>query len=378
MIAVTFYERIPPIILMTKSKLSEMLPIAAALVCAFMLVFFSDEASDAAYSAMNECAFTVIPSLFPYMVLSSLLVSSGAAEAAAKIAGKPLSRLLGVPPCSLSAIILGLLCGFPVGAKASLDMYRAGMLTDKETEHLIAISNNTGPAFIIEVAGRKYFGSQYIGVMFYIVELASAFIIAVIYGITDRKNIATGGRRLPTAEIKKHKSPSASFADAVADAARSSVVVSGFIVFFSVISGYASMICTAVGISGWKMTAVSAVLEFSGAVKQASLLNGAAGLIIASFAVNFAGLSVLAQSAALTDGCGISLRKCFVCKLAQGIAAAVITAILCFTGFVSSLPTEEDAIKNVYAWEISSIMLSVAAIFMIFVIVTRKNRVFQK
>ena len=339
---------------MAFEKLRRGIVCVAVLSCVFLIVFFSDSASDAAYNAMNECAFAVIPSLFPYMVLSSLIVTTGTATTVANIIGKPVAKLLGVPPCSVSAILMGMLCGFPIGAKASMDMYRAGLLTDKETEHLIAISNNTGPAFVIEVAGRKYFGSSYIGVIFYAIQLVAAFIVAFIYGRIDKKKMNCKKSHAGISSNDSVKPASGSFASAVADAARSSVVVSGFIVFFSVISEYVYMLGDAIGLSGVKISALNALIEFSGAVKDASVYAGTAGLCIAAFAINFGGLSVLAQSAALTDGASVSMKKCFVCKLIQGITSAVLTFIISQFGLFKHSTASANALP---VWKTGTITL---------------------
>ena len=346
--------------------------------CAFLLIFFSDRASDAAYNAMNVCAFTVIPSLFPYMVLSSLLVTSGTAEAAAKIIGKPIAKLLCIPANSVSAIIMGALCGFPLGAKTSLDLYSAGLLTDKETEHLIAISNNTGPAFIIEVAGRKYFGSPYVGIMFYVVQLASAFIVALIYGRIDRKNMVDKGRYAEIKAESSKKTLSASFAAAVSDAARSSVVVSGFIVFFSVISGYIAMLGEAVGMSDIIITVINSLLEFSGATRDAANYPGIAGMCIAAFAVNFGGFSVLAQSAALVDGEKISLKDCLICKGAQGAVAVIITFLVCKSGLFDYTNTAEGTVMAVRTETFTFSLLLLLMLCTLFNAVKHKNDVFRK
>ena len=64
---------------------------------ALLLTFkYSDIAIEAMSSGMKLCVTTVIPSLFPFMVLSELFVSSGASELVGKLCGKPLCALLGI------------------------------------------------------------------------------------------------------------------------------------------------------------------------------------------------------------------------------------------------------------------------------------------
>ena len=96
-------------------KLRRVCTVAALGVCCVILTVFSDTASAAVSRALSVCAERLLPSLFPYMVVSSLLVSSGAADAISR--RLPAARLFGLPGEASSAVILGLLCGFPLGGE---------------------------------------------------------------------------------------------------------------------------------------------------------------------------------------------------------------------------------------------------------------------
>ena len=78
---------------------------------------------------MHLVAHTMIPSLFPFMVVSEVIVRSGAGERIARPLCRVIRPLLGLNEAAGSALLLGLLCGFPVGSRAAADYYRAGRLT---------------------------------------------------------------------------------------------------------------------------------------------------------------------------------------------------------------------------------------------------------
>jgi len=146
---------------------------------AVMIVFFlyPENTGKAVRDAMNVCAQVLIPSLFPFMVISALLVQTGAAD----ILCKPFEALFGKVfrlPCSAAAaVLLGALCGFPVGAKTACDLVQNGKLTNEDGERLTAMANNTGPSFIVEVIGAYYWNSRGFGVFLYAVQIVSALLI---------------------------------------------------------------------------------------------------------------------------------------------------------------------------------------------------------
>ena len=78
------------------------------------------------------CAKTVIPSLFPFMVISEMIVRGGFGEGWIRRLGKPLCRLLGLSEAGCVAMLLGMLCGFPVGAKCTVLSYERGALSRED------------------------------------------------------------------------------------------------------------------------------------------------------------------------------------------------------------------------------------------------------
>ena len=118
----------------------------------------SELADDAVRESLRLCANTVIPSLFPFMILNSLWVQSGFA---AWIGGK-LSRLtgavFGISACG-TPFLLGILGGFPLGAECICAMVGKGDCRKDEGERMLAFCSNTGPSFLIAGIGGAMFGS---------------------------------------------------------------------------------------------------------------------------------------------------------------------------------------------------------------------------
>ncbi len=91
----------------------------------------------------------VLPTLFPFLLISSLLVGTGNISLISSVTGKFLSLLFRVSPCGSFAVITGFLCGYPMGAKTAADMVVSGQITKKEGQYLLSFCNNTSPVFIM-------------------------------------------------------------------------------------------------------------------------------------------------------------------------------------------------------------------------------------
>ena len=113
---------------------------AVMLMSGFIALLFlknSEAAARFVSRGTEVCLTRLIPSLFPFLVVSSLLLSSGLDRVIGKTLGKPLAALLGISDESACAVILGFICGFPVGAKCACGLLDDGKIEKRECERLL-------------------------------------------------------------------------------------------------------------------------------------------------------------------------------------------------------------------------------------------------
>ncbi len=91
----------------------------------------------------------MIPSLFPFMVLSGFLLRSGLSLQISAILNPILGKIFRLSPNCIYIIIMGFLCGFPMGANVVADSLRLKKITKREAELLLAFCNNIGPVYFI-------------------------------------------------------------------------------------------------------------------------------------------------------------------------------------------------------------------------------------
>lgn len=297
-------------------KLRRVCTVASLGVCCVILTVFSDTASAAVSRALSVCAERLLPSLFPYMVVSSLLVSTGAADAISR--KLPAARIFGLPAAASSAVILGLLCGFPLGAKTAAELYERGTVGKNEAEALISVSNNTGPSFVVSVIGAAFWQSAAFGWWLY----AAQAVFGIAAGIIVNKviyKLPPAGDAYRTLRATGEKKSSSVFVDAVRGAVGASLSVCGFVMTFAVIIDYIKALlgdCPAV------CTAAASVLEITEGARLSAALaadGSRLGGFFCGFALGFSGLSVIFQAYSFCAPHGLSLRRTVAVKLLQGI-----------------------------------------------------------
>lgn len=142
-----------------------------------ILILDAKTALSGAKDGITLCLYTVIPSLFPFIVLSVMISSTMIGSSPAFL--KPISRLCGMPVGSESLLLLGVLGGYPVGAQSIYQAYRNGQLRKSDAERMLGFCNNAGPAFIFGMVG-SLFSSPVIPWILWLIHIACAILVGII------------------------------------------------------------------------------------------------------------------------------------------------------------------------------------------------------
>ena len=137
------------------------------------LLAASETAAQAVREGLALCGGSVIPALFPFLVVSRLFVATGSAAALGRLLAPLTRRMLGVSGPSGTAVLLGLLGGYPVGAQTAGELARTGAVSRQEGQRLLLFCNNCGPAFALGVAGVGCFGSLRAGAWLWLIHVSA-------------------------------------------------------------------------------------------------------------------------------------------------------------------------------------------------------------
>ena len=279
----------------------------------FALLRFPAESAAAARTGLSLALETVLPSLFPFFVLSALCVSCGAADALARVLAGIMAPFFALSGAGSAALVLGLLGGYPVGARTAAQLCEQGSLSRAEAEQLLAFCNNAGPGFVLGICGGAVFHSVRAGVYLYLIHAASA----LLTGLLLRRGSAPsrrGGYRAPRAPLSLLRA----FPDAVRDSFAAVWNVCGFVILFAVLLRLLTLLLPA-----------SDVPLLLGAVE---LTNGVlalpdtrVGFVQCAALLAWGGLSVHAQTLSVLGE--LSARRYFLGKLIQ-TALSVPLALL--------------------------------------------------
>ena len=273
-----------------------------------LLILDSKTALEAARTGIDLCLRTVIPSLFPFFVLSILL--TGALLGSSLPWLRPVGRLCRMPEGSESILISAFLGGYPVGAQAVAAAYHSGQLTKTDAQRMLAFCSNAGPAFLFGMVGRM-FQDQGAPWLLWGIHIASALLAAALL---------PGGA--DTSVRMQHRN-GPDLTEALMRALGVMAQVCGWVILFRVVIGF---------LQRWILWLLPTEVQV-GIIGLLELSNGCCDLwkvpgadirfLLSSAMLAFGGLCVTMQTVSVTKG--LSMRFYFAGKLLQTLFSLLLS-----------------------------------------------------
>lgn len=158
-------------------------------IIAFLMLSYPHIAAEGVKKGLSLCLDTVIPSLFPFMFIVTLIYDMGIFTFFSASASEMMYALFRLPGVALPIMLMSLLGGYPVGATLIEKAYDEGGLTLSQAERMLSFCINPGPAFTVSVIGAGVIGSVKAGVIIYISVTVSALIIAFLSRFFDNEDM---------------------------------------------------------------------------------------------------------------------------------------------------------------------------------------------
>ncbi len=288
-------------------------------VCASLatLLIFPKECRNGGTNGTYLCIQVLIPSLFPFMVLSSFVAESGLAASTPNWINKITQPIFKLPGCCACVILLSLIGGYPVGASGIKSLWEQKLITDKQAARMSLFCVSSGPGFLVTYIGAVMARSLRMGYVLLASQILSVFILGIASGLFVSKNetTATGN------EVKTKLTPARALIPSVTKAIRSCALMCALVVLFSAVSEVLITLINDNPSAKW----IVAVFEITNGAK---ILTEGYPTVLLSAACGFGGLCVHFQVLSQLRGIRISKLLFTMFRLLQGILSSACTYIL--------------------------------------------------
>lgn len=203
-------------------------------VCFFLYALLRYPAAMLAASADGIALWLtkVFPSLFPFLVACGLLLRIGAAERMGKLLRPVMRPLFGLDGIAAFPFFLGILSGYPMGAKITAMLYEKKRISTEDAAHILVFSNNAGPLFLIGTIGTGFFGAPACGYLLLLCSVLGAVTTGILWRFR-RKAKPCARKPYPAAAPL---SPTEALSLSIQDATQTILLIGGYLIFFAALT----------------------------------------------------------------------------------------------------------------------------------------------
>lgn len=309
-----------------KKNIYNLLTILLLLLILSSILIYSQETLKSVLFAFNIWEENIFPSLFPFFVISDLLMNYGFVNILGELTKKIMNKLFYLPGEASFVIIASMLSGFPSSAKFVKSLLEEQKINTEEAEYLLSFTHFSNPLFVIGVIGSTMLKSKKLGFIILFCHIISNFIIAIV--IRKKREVDTSTINIDKLfTINSNKSFIQVLTSSITKTINTLILLLGIVTTFLVLS---TLISNLINLNDFTRAIVSGILEMTQGIKYISVVNIPLYLkaTIMTVFISFGGISIHLQIMSILSDTKVKYKNYFISRVAHASLAGVLVLVL--------------------------------------------------
>lgn len=318
-----------------KKNIVSILIISILIFITIQLLTTSEKIIETVSFSFNVWKNNIFPSLFPFFVISEILVNYGFVEFISELFKPVMYKLFKINGSAAYVFFMGMISGFPSSAKYTMELYKQKIIDAETGTKVLTFTHFSNPLFIIGTIAISFLNNKSIGLLILICHYFSNIIIGLIfrnYLPTKNENIKFSFKRpinlMTQHRLKNTKSLGMIINNSIINSINTLLLILGTITVFLIIT---TIISESINLSSLHQTILNGFVEMTQGLKSISTLNIPLKLktIISTVFISFGGLSVHMQIISIINDTKIK----YIPFLLARIIHAIISGLLIYLTF---------------------------------------------
>lgn len=153
----------------------------------FVLIFICIEILTESKSILNSVSFSlqiwknnIFPSLFPFFVLSEIMVKYGMTEFIGNLLKPFMNKLFKIKSSAAFVFVMSIISGNPANAKYTRELYLNGNLNENEATKILCFTCFANPLFILGTVGLLFLNNKEVGLLILLCHYIGNIIIGLL------------------------------------------------------------------------------------------------------------------------------------------------------------------------------------------------------
>ena len=272
--------------------------------------------------ALNMWVKNLIPTLFPFFIISDILINYNITSYIPKIIRNICKFLFNINDNMLTILFLSMISGFPSNARNTRTLYDKNIISLEEANHILLFSHFANPIFILSIVGSIFLQNEKVGIILLITHYLSNFMLGIIF----RNMIKCNNKNNNNIVINKNFG--SIFITSIKKAIDTILLICGILVIFLMLSAIIINICN---FNSYNTMIIKGLFEITIGIEALGYLSIKLiyKAVIASMILAFGGISVHMQVISQITDTRINYMYFFIGRMYQMIIAGITTYIIC-------------------------------------------------
>ena len=306
-----------------KEKIFNFVIVIISLFVLFELIIRKETIYVSIMYALNMWVNSLIPALFPFFIISDILINYNIINYIPKIIKNICKKIFNINDGMLTILLLSMISGFPSNARNTRTLYDKRIITTDEANHILLFTHFANPIFILTTVAVFFLHNKKLGIILLIVHYLSNIIMGICF-----RNI----NKYDNKYVKQCNTPKVDFGtifiNSIKKAIDTSLTICGIVIVFLMLS---SIFINTFNLNAYNTMIVKSIFEITigiEALSKLSILN-IYKAIIASMILAFGGISVHIQVLSQIADTDIKYIYFFIGRMYQMIISGILAYLFC-------------------------------------------------
>lgn len=313
--------------------------ISIILMCTFIFVGVqilteSKDILESVTFSFNVWKNNIFPSLFPFFVLSELLMNYGFIELCGELLKPLMVKIFKINSNCAFIFIMSIISGFPSNAKYTKELLEQGIIDENEATKILMFTCFSNPLFILGTVSILFLNNKEVGLLILFCHYISNVIIGILFRNfypTKEKIKSVSLKRAISLMHKKRIDNPLNFGQILTKALQNSIqtllLILGTVTTFLVLT---TIIDHNVQLNHYHQSILNGFVEMTQGLKYVSILNIPLKLksILSAMILSFGGLSVHMQVISIISSTKIKYFPFLVARIIHALLASILVFLL--------------------------------------------------
>ena len=317
-----------------KKKITSISIMTILVYIGYEILFSSSNILNSVKFSISIWSNNIFPSLFPFFVLSELLINYGFIELVSELLKPIMIKIFKTDSKNSFIFVMSILSGFPSNAKYTRELYLKKLIDKHQASKILTFTHFSNPLFILGTLSLTFLNNKEVGLLILIIHYSTNIIIGIIFRnyyptneIINKPSIKKAFSNMHLYRIKNCKNFGLIVTNAITNTINTLLLILGVVTMFLVLT---TIIDSKINLNNYNQSILNGFIEMTQGLKYISILSIPLKFkaILSTMILSFGGLSIHMQIIGILSDTDIDYLPFLTARLLHSSISSILIFLL--------------------------------------------------